>query len=236
MSLLAGGVIGGAQAAGLDADAAYEVTGVEPADSEPGGRHTRLRYARLSYKEVAEDGGVVKLALSKWTILTTNYNANKNIPYSGQILFTFNNPTFYTQIESVTVNGVVYTSEKDGRLWRHDIDTGGAQYDLPGSATESEVVVTLKDGQTIESLGLSDLPIAMDMVWTNNRGQSIPESQSNTTIQVQASLNSDDADQVIKRNGWVKVKPGSQLVYDAKTRSIKTIHSWKSNQNYLESD
>ncbi|MCF2706155.1 hypothetical protein I6E29_02580 [Arcanobacterium haemolyticum] len=218
------GLGGAAFAAEIETDAAFQATGMEAAGTTGG--TTALQFARIAYKDFGNGGNTINVSLTKKTNLGRGWDASAANPYAGQVIFTFNNKTFYEQIASITVSGVAYAGEQDGRLWKYNVVGSGTEYGLIGSVTESDVVITLKDGATLESLGLAETPLAMDMVWTNMKGQVVPESMANTIIEATNNLQQTDENMLVDAPSWMRVHPGAKVIYDPETRTIKTLHTF----------
>ena len=214
-------------AAALNTESPFEAQGLE--------MKTNLRYATINFEgvETKGDTDVITLNLQKWMNNSTGWGADAAIPYSGQILLTFANPKFYEQIASITVNGVPYVPESDGRLWRHDIVKGGVGYASVGVVTNSNVVITMKSGVTLDTLGLADIPVNVQMAWTTNKGIIAGTSVSGTTIIKNGDIveNTDDL-----RSGLVAGKPGGTVQFDVENRTLRTVHTFKNNENFLQTD
>ncbi|MDD7319040.1 MAG: thrombospondin type 3 repeat-containing protein, partial [Prevotellaceae bacterium] len=179
------------------------------------------------------DTDKIKLNLQKWMNSGVGWAANPAIPYSGQILLTFFNTTFYEQIASLTVNGVPYVSESGGQLWRHDVVGSGTGYASLGVVTNSDVIITLKSGVTLDSLGLTDTPINVNMAWTTADGNIAGTSLSGTTILKQGEI-VENVDPL--REAFVRGKPGGMVYLDVANRTLNTVHTFKPNENFLQTD
>ncbi|VTS76273.1 hypothetical protein [Streptococcus dysgalactiae] len=77
---------------------------------------------------------------------------------------------FYTQIESISVNGTQFEKEADGALWKVPINASTFNSGAIGIITNHDVIIKFKDGQTLDSLGLADQKISFTTLWVNNEG------------------------------------------------------------------
>ena len=58
----------------------------------------------------------------------------------------------------------------DGALWMISITDAPLKYNLIGVVTNHEIKITLKDGKTLEELGLSEEKISFNSLWTKHNG------------------------------------------------------------------
>lgn len=73
-----------------------------------------LDYARTDFTK--EDSTGIHLTVTKWAKLASSWGDTNKGPYKGRYLLNFFDKDFYTQIESITVNGVQFEKEADGAL------------------------------------------------------------------------------------------------------------------------
>lgn len=100
-----------------------------------------------------------------------------------------------------------------------------------GVVTNHDIKITLKNGQTLESLGLADEEVSFNSLWIKSNGAIAEESVSNGFILQDNSNVKNEKDTDFTRGAM-----NQKVVFDAGTMSIKSIHSWKPNQNYLQTD
>ena len=108
---------------------------------------------------------------------------------------------------------------------------GKMQTGTIGAVTNHDIKITLKNGQTLESLGLADKEVSFNSLWIKKNGAIAEESVSNGFI-LQNNSNVKNE----KETGFTKGAMNQRLVFDAESMSIKSIHTWKPNENYLQSD
>ena len=88
-------------------------------------------------------------------------------PYHGRYVISFDNPTFYQNIASFeTTSGAgplgdkIWNSATSGRDWTMKMTNANLGAGKPGSIQSFDLKITLKNGATLESLGLKDTPIS----------------------------------------------------------------------------
>ena len=122
-----------------------------------------LDYARTVYDK--EDGDGIHLTVTKWAKLPGSWGYTERGPYNGRYLLNFFDDDFYTQIESIKVNNVEFEKEANGALWKVPINNATLQSGLVGVITNSDIVIKLKNGATLTSLGLADKKINFTTIW-----------------------------------------------------------------------
>ena len=105
------------------------------------------------------------------------------------------------------------------------------KYNLIGVVTNHEIKITLKDGKTLEELGLSEEKISFNSLWTKHNGAIAQESVSNGFI-LQDNPNVKNE----QETGFTAGRMSQKLIFDAESMSIKSVHSFKPNENFLQSD
>ena len=128
-----------------------------------------LDYARTEFAK--EDSTGIHLTVTKWAKLPGSWGGTDKGPYNGRFLLNFFETDFYTQIESITVNGVQFEKEADGALWKVPINNQTVQSGLVGVITNTDVVIKLKNGKTLDSLGLASKKIDFTTVWVRSDGK-----------------------------------------------------------------
>ena len=144
----------------IDLETHYTATGIEDSD---------LRYAATVYDKVDENGNIL-LTMTKWAVGSTGWGTDKDNEFARQYMLSFSNDDFYKQIDRVTLGDVSLEKQADGALWKMPI-TKISRYALIGVVTNHEIKITLKNGQTLESLGLADKEISFSSVWTKQIGR-----------------------------------------------------------------
>lgn len=128
-----------------------------------------LDYARTDYTK--EDGDGIHLTVTKWTTLPRSWGDTDKGPYNGRYLLNFFDDDFYTQIESIKVNNVEFEKEAGGALWKVPINNKTLQSGLIGVVTNEDIVIKLKNGATLTSLGLADKKINFTTTWVRGDGK-----------------------------------------------------------------
>ena len=204
----------------MDVTSHFTVNGIEKSD---------LRYAATIFSKVDVDG-TIHLIHSKWTNLGQGWGEDVSNPFAGKFILAFSNDNFYKQIDRVTLNDKSLEKRDDGALWMIPL-VGNMNIGSIGIVTNHEIKITLKNGQTLESLGLADEEVSFNSLWIKQNGAIAEESVSNGFI-LQNNPNVKNE----KETGFTKGVMNQKLVFDAASMSIKSIHTWKPDENYLQSD
>ncbi len=204
-----------------------------------------LRYAGLEYKSVDDKGNIV-LNETKWAKLATGWGHDDSIQLSGQYLLYFDNPDFYNEVASISaagkpMNKVTNVDGKEvqpGKLWSIGIaNPNPFDYAKIGIVTNHDIVITLKDGQTLDSLGLADTPVNFGSVWLTDEGLIDPNGSSNGFILKNNDkiLPDDQYYSGLGRN-FCNGEMIQNIIFDQKTRTIRSVHTFKPDQNFLQSN
>ena len=215
-----------------DADTAH--TGVRELDTSShftatGILDSSLRYASTVYNKV-DDTGKIMLTMTKWADGSTGWATNKNNEFAGKYLLYFSNDAFYKEIESITIDGVELEQKDEGALWMVPI-TSIPKYALIGVVTNHDVTITLKDGKTLTDLGLADKAVSFGSVWIQNDGTIASESISNGYI-----LENNPNIKNEKEAGFTAGQMTQKVMFDINSMSLKSVHTLKPNENYIQSD
>ena len=204
----------------IDLETHYTATGIEDSN---------LRYAATVYDKVDENGNIL-LTMTKWAVGSTGWGTDKDNEFAGQYMLSFSNDDFYKQIDRVTLGDVSLEKQADGALWKMPI-TKISRYAFTERVTTGEIRNTLKNGQTLESLGLADKEISFSSVWTKQNGKIASESVSSGYI-----LQNNSHIKNEKKTGFTAGRMTQKILFQADSMSIKSIHTFKPNENYLQSD
>ena len=128
-----------------------------------------LDYARTDFTKEDSDG--IHLTVTKWAKLARSWGHTDDGPYNGRYLLNFFESDFYEQIDSITVNGKQFEKEANGALWKVEISNATFQSGLIGVVTNTDVVIKLKNGATLDSLGLASKKIDFTTVWVRGDGK-----------------------------------------------------------------
>ena len=214
-----------------------------------------LDYARTEFAK--EDSNGIHLTVTKWAKLPGTWGYTNNGPYNGRYLLNFFESDFYTQIDSITVNGKQFEKEADGALWKVEISNATFQSGLIGVITNTDVVIKLKDGKTLDSLGLASKKIDFTTVWVRADGKAdkggydngfilknnpnVPalptNSSSGNENYLGTGLNLLENDGTKSKDGnFSGGHAGKMVSYDAQTKTIKSTVSFKPDQNFLQAN
>ncbi|MCG2075485.1 putative Ig domain-containing protein [Staphylococcus epidermidis] len=200
-------------------DLGYDATTVK--------ENSDLRHAGISQLQ-DNTGSVIKLNLTKWLSLQSDF------VNGGKVNLSFAQSDFYTQIESITLSGVKMDTTNNGQNWSAPINGSTVNSGLIGSVTNHEILITLKNSQTLSSLGYSNnKPVYLTHTWTTNDGAIAEES-----IQVASITPTLDskAPNTTQTSGFTAGRVINKIKYDSSQKSIKSVHTFKPNENFLQTD
>ena len=214
-----------------------------------------LDYARTDYTK--EDSNGIHLTITKWAKLPGTWGGTDNGPYNGRYILNFFDDEFYSHIDSITVNGVQFEKEANGALWKVPINNQTVQSGLIGVITNTDVVIKLKNGATLDSLGMASKRIDFTTVWVRSDGKAdkagydngfilknnanVPELPSNpkngNEYYLGTGLNGLTGDGTKSKDGnFSGGHTGKAVSYDAKNKLIKSTVSFKPDQNFLQAN
>ena len=208
----------------MDTTTHYDATGVE--DSS-------LRYAFTRYSGVDADG-TIRLTVTKWATGATGWGTDKSNPYAGQYILSFTNDEFYKQIESIQLDGgskAYLAKHDDGAMWTVAANAANLQTGLIAVVTNRDLKIKLKDGKTLESMGMDSTAIGFESVWVKGNGAIARESVSTGFIQKNDSMNKGEMD-----SNFTSGKMGNTVVMDTHNMRINSVHTFKPDENYLQTD
>ncbi|PTE53603.1 putative Ig domain-containing protein [Staphylococcus epidermidis] len=200
-------------------DLGYDATTVK--------ENSDLRHAGISQSQ-DNTGSVIKLNLTKWLSLQSDF------VNGGKVNLSFAQSDFYTQIESITLNDVKMDTTNNGQNWSAPINGSTVRSGLIGSVTNHDIVITLKNSQTLSSLGYSNnKPVYLTHTWTTNDGAIAEES-----IQVASITPTLDskAPNTIQKSDFTAGRMTNKIKYDSSQNSIKSVHTIKPNENFVQTD
>ncbi|MCE5029839.1 putative Ig domain-containing protein [Staphylococcus epidermidis] len=200
-------------------DLGYDATTVK--------ENSDLRHAGISQLQ-DNTGSVIKLNLTKWLSL------QRDFVNGGKVNLSFAQSDFYTQIESITLNDMKMDTTNNGQNWSAPINGSTVNSGKIGSVTNHDIVITLKNSQTLSSLGYSNnKPVYLTHTWTTNDGSIAEES-----IQVASITPTLDskAPNTTQESGFTAGRVINKIKYDSSQNSIKSVHTFKPNENFLQTD
>ena len=214
-----------------------------------------LDYARTDFTKEDSDG--IHLTVTKWAKLASGWGETNKGPYNGRYLLNFFDDEFYKQIDSITVNGVQFEKESDGALWKVPINITTFRSGTIGAVTNTDVVIKLKNGKTLDTLGLASKRIDFTTVWVRGDGKAeiggydngfilknnpnVPTLPTNSSTgnsdYLGTGLNGLTTDGTQSKDGnFSGGNTGKMVTYDASTKTIKSIVSFKPDQNFLQAN
>ena len=205
---------------------------------------TSLAYAGITF--VKAQGDTITLNWSNlnyggtyWKIVTEN--KEDSYYFAGRYVLEFTDPEFYQNIESIKVKSGVREdtmenyydvgTEKDGSLWTHAI-AGSAMW--PGktnSNTIATVTIKLKNGQTLDDLGLKDKKIKFSSMWlTGHGGTTVPNFIAEESISSGYIYDKTKEKDIHKSNLTMDGFTAKALIegsQENKFDEIRTVHQYK---------
>ncbi|MCH8676071.1 putative Ig domain-containing protein [Staphylococcus lugdunensis] len=183
-----------------------------------------LRFAGITQNKNS-NGSTITLNLTKWNSATTNLN-------NGKINLSFSQSKFFSQIESISFDGTNMITDNNGQNWY--TPASNANLGLIGSVTNSPIIITLKNNQSLTSLGYSNTnPVYFTHTWTLNDGSIAPESIQNALIT--PTLNP-KVPQSTQSSGFTTGRLINKIDISRTDNTIKSIHSFKPDENFLQTD
>ncbi|UZW91549.1 putative Ig domain-containing protein [Staphylococcus lugdunensis] len=183
-----------------------------------------LRFAGITQNKNS-NGSTITLNLKKWNSATTNLN-------NGKINLSFSQSKFFSQIESISFDGTNMITDNNGQNWY--TPASNANLGLIGSVTNSPIIITLKNNQSLTSLGYSNTnPVYFTHTWTLNDGSIAPESIQNALIT--PTLNP-KVPQSTQSSGFTTGRLINKIDISRTDNTIKSIHSFKPDENFLQTD
>ena len=205
-----------------------------------------LDYARTDFTKEDSDG--IHLTVTKWAKLARSWGHTDDGPYNGRYLLNFFESDFYEQIDSITVNGKQFEKEANGALWKVEISNATFQSGLIGVVTNTDVVIKLKNGPTLDSLGLASKKIDFTTVWVRGDGKAdkggydngfilknnpnVPELPSNPSNgnenYLGKGVNGFGTDGTQSKDGnFSSGASGKTVTYDAQNKAVRSTVSFK---------
>ena len=203
----------------------FDATGIED---------STLRYAGVTYQGIQD--GNIHLFVTRWLDLNGagEFRTDKSNQFAGKLLLQFSDREFYSQIQDILIEGKSMEREvkADGALWMHPLSNfalGGI-----GVVANYDVEIKLKNGQTLDSLGMADREIDFTTVWVKNNGAIARESVSNGVILKNNSNGGENIEYDDAREAFMRGRMTQRILFDFQGMQIKSIHTFKPNENFLQ--
>ena len=140
-----------------------------------------VKNAGVEFNKVNADGSI-SLTGTSWTRLAGGWAKDKKYPFGAHMIMNFQNPTFYENIEKITIKPTYqgaakeFTKYENGSVWSVPIQNDTVASGGIGASYDHPITITLKNGKTLDDLGLSNTPISFSSAWVTGKdyGKVIP--------------------------------------------------------------
>ena len=140
-----------------------------------------VKNAGVEFNKVNADGSI-SLTGTSWTRLAGGWAKDKNFPFGAHMIMNFQNPTFYENIEKITIKPTYsgaakeFTKYENGSVWSVPIQNDTVASGGIGAAYDHPITITLKNGKTLDDLGLANTPLSFSSAWVTGKdyGKVIP--------------------------------------------------------------
>ena len=140
-----------------------------------------VKNAGVEFNKVNADGSI-SLTGTSWTRLAGGWAKDKNFPFGAHMIMNFQNPTFYENIEKITIKPTYqgaaqeFTKYENGSVWSVPIQNNTVASGGIGAAYDHPITITLKNGKTLDDLGLANTPLSFSSAWVTGKdyGKVIP--------------------------------------------------------------
>ena len=140
-----------------------------------------VKNAGVEFNKVNDDG-TISLTGTSWTRLAGGWAKDKAFPLGAHMILNFQNPTFYENIEKITIKPTAsgsaqsFTRHEDGSVWSVPIANNTVASGGIGAAYDHPITITLKNGKTLNDLGLANTPLSFSSAWITGKdyGKVIP--------------------------------------------------------------
>ena len=219
----------------IDNEVHYQVNGAIDAG---------VRYWSIEYDKVDTDGSIL-LNGSKFADRSNQWGLSNTEPYAGRFLLNFHRVEFYEQIQGVSIvsgnNVTEFDKEANGALWTVPINTRTWASGKIGVVTNSQIRITLKNGQTLESLQLENTPISFETFAVTGSGNPGGSSMMVNRSWDQGFILANNQNKKDEQKTGFLTGPMSnriRLDYNQLTGQlvIKSIHSFKPNVKMSTTD
>ena len=219
----------------IDNEVHYQVNGAIDAG---------VRYWSMEYDKVDTDGSIL-LNGSKFADRSNQWGLSNTEPYAGRFLLNFHRVEFYEQIQGVSIvsgnNVTEFDKEANGALWTVPINTQTWASGKIGVVTNSQIRITLKNGQTLESLQLENTPISFETFAVTGSGNPGGSSMMVNRSWDQGFILANNQNRKDEQKTGFLTGPMSNRIsldYNQLTGQmvIKSIHSFKPNVKMSTTD
>ncbi|MBF0714040.1 YSIRK-type signal peptide-containing protein [Gemella sp. GH3] len=159
---------------GIDVTNHFDLNGITKPSQKGLPSETNVLYAGTELESIS--GSTITLNSTSWTQLASGWQKDGTYPLAGHYVLAFQNPQFYENIDSISVNNVQFKKYNgDPSTWAVELLTKTFSTGLIGTKYENKVIVKLKSGKTLQSLGLANTPISFTSGWVTGKDYSKKE-------------------------------------------------------------
>ena len=208
-----------------------------------------VKNAGVEFNKVNDDG-TISLTGTSWTRLAGGWAKDKAFPLGAHMILNFQNPTFYENIEKITIKPTAsgsaqsFTRLEDGSVWSVPIANNTVASGGIGAAYDHPITITLKNGKTLNDLGLANTPLSFSSAWITGKdyGKVIPNKLVRESIDNSWFIASDNAKKTASDNGLTNAFTGTpgtgvntqptlkvlpRFTSDGKADSIELVYTMK---------
>ena len=208
-----------------------------------------VKNAGVEFNKVNADGSI-SLTGTSWTRLAGGWAKDKKYPFGAHMIMNFQNPTFYENIEKITIKPTYqgtaqeFTKYENGSVWSVPIQNNTVASGGIGAAYDHPITITLKNGKTLDDLGLSNTPISFSSAWVTGKdyGKVIPNKLVRESIDNSWFIASKNDKKTASDNGLTNAFTGTpgtgvntqptlkvlpRFTSDGKADSIEVVYTMK---------
>ena len=208
-----------------------------------------VKNAGVEFNKVNADGSI-SLTGTSWTRLAGGWAKDKKYPFGAHMIMNFQNPTFYENIEKITIKPTSqgaakeFTRYENGSVWAVPIENSTVASGGIGAAYDHPITITLKNGKTLSNLGLSNTPISFSSAWVTGKdyGRVIPNKLVRESIDNSWFIASKNDKKTASDNGLTNAFTGTpgtgvntqptlkvlpRFTSDGKADSIEVVYTMK---------
>ena len=208
-----------------------------------------VKNAGVEFNKVNDDG-TISLTGTSWTRLAGGWAKDKAFPLGAHMILNFQNPTFYENIEKITIKPTAsgsaqsFTPHEDGSVWSVPIANNTVASGGIGASYDHPITITLKNGKTLNDLGLANTPLSFSSAWITGKdyGRVIPNKLVRESIDNSWFIASDNAKKTASDNGLTNAFTGTpgkgvntqptlkvlpRFTSDGKADSIELVYTMK---------
>ena len=223
----------------------FDTTGITT-DKEP---PYVVKNAGVEFDKVNDDG-TISLTGTSWTRLAGGWAKDKAFPLGAHMILNFQNPTFYKKKKKITIKPTAsgsaqsFTRHEDGSVWSVPIQNDTVASGGIGAAYDHPITITLKNGKTLNDLGLANTPLSFSSAWITGKdyGKVIPNKLVRESIDNSWFIASGNDKKTASDNGLTNAFTGTpgtgvntqptlkvlpRFTSDGKADSIELVYTMK---------